>query len=158
MALIVKSFDLPDEVWSLPGGARMDLVRLGGVTLGRGTADPGWRWSEHVKAAAGTELCEIPHVGAVLAGREVVRMADGTEVELKPGDVFVIGAGHDAWTVGDEPCVSLDLIDITEEVHGDDPDLAAKLGERLDVLVQQLTSDTPGSVGASTPDDEKASS
>ena len=110
MALMVRSFDSPDEVWTLPGGARMELVRLGGVTLGRGTAAPGWRWSKHVKPAAGTELCEIAHVGVILSGREVVRMADGTEVELSPGDAFVVGAGHDAWIVGDEPCVSLDLI------------------------------------------------
>jgi quercetin dioxygenase-like cupin family protein len=110
--VIVKSFDSPDETWSLPGRARVDVVRLGSVTVGRGTAEPGWRWSTHVKPLAGTELCEETHVGVVLSGREAVRMADGTEVELTAGDAFVVGAGHDAWVVGDEPCVSIDLLDL----------------------------------------------
>lgn len=110
VALIVKSFDVPDDVWSLPGGARMELVRVGGLTLGRGTAKPGWRWSEHVKPTAGTEWCELAHVGVILSGTEVVRMADGTEFELKAGDAFSVGPGHDAWIVGDEPCVSLDFL------------------------------------------------
>ncbi len=80
------------------------------MRLGRGTAPPGWRWSEHVKPLAGTEWCEIAHHGIILSGREVVRMADGTEVELKPGDAFFVPAGHDAWVAGDEPCVSLDFL------------------------------------------------
>jgi len=107
----VKSFDAPDEALSLPGGARLEIVRLGGVTVGRGTAPPGWRWSTHVAQGAGTELCELAHVGVILAGNEAVRMRDGTEVVLEPGDVFLVGPGHDAWVVGDEPCVSLDFLD-----------------------------------------------
>jgi hypothetical protein len=109
--VIVRSFDSPDEAWSLPGGARMDVLKtFGGMTLGRGTAPPGWRWSEHVRPLAGSEWCETAHVGIILSGREVIRMADGTEVELRPGDAFAVGAGHDAWVVGDEPCVSLDFL------------------------------------------------
>jgi hypothetical protein len=112
--LIVKSFDAPDEVVELPGGARVELVRLGGLTLGRGTAGPGWRWSQHVGPVAGTGLCEATHLGVILSGREAVRMADGTEVELKPGDVYLVGPGHDAWVVGEESCVSLDLVEPSE--------------------------------------------
>ena len=108
--LIVKSFDAPDERRQLPGEARMELLNLGDITVARGTAPAGWRWSTHIKPLAGTELCEMAHVGIILSGREAVRMADGTEVELKPGDAFVVGAGHDAWVVGDEPCVSLDFL------------------------------------------------
>jgi hypothetical protein len=110
-AVIVRSFDVPDEQWSLPGGARMDVLKeLGGLTLGRGTAPAGWRWSAHVKPIAGTEWCEMEHLGIILSGREAIRMADGTEIELKPGDMFCVGAGHDAWVVGDEPCISIDLL------------------------------------------------
>ena len=120
MTLIVKSFDAPDETGPLPGGARIEIVRIGDVTLGRGTAAAGWRWSEHVKPLAGTELCELTHVGVILSGREAVRMADGTQVELRPGDAFVVGAGHDAWVVGDEPCVTLDfLMDSQPRATGD---------------------------------------
>ncbi len=108
--VIVKSFDAPDESWPLPGGAQMEFLKLGEFTLGRGTAPAGWRWSEHVKPLAGTALCEQTHVGIILSGREAVRAADGSEVELKPGDAFVVGPGHDAWVVGDQPCVSLDFL------------------------------------------------
>jgi mannose-6-phosphate isomerase-like protein (cupin superfamily) len=108
--VIVKSFDTPDEALPLPGGARVELVKLEGMTVGRGTAPPGWRWSTHIKPLAGTELCEHTHVGIILSGREAIRMADGTEVELRPGDAFVVGPGHDAWVVGDEPCVSFDFL------------------------------------------------
>jgi hypothetical protein len=79
------------------------------VTVGRATFQPGWRWSVDVKPVAETELCQVTHTGYVLSGREVVRMADGTEVELGPGDAFVIGPGHDAWVIGDQPCVTLDF-------------------------------------------------
>ena len=110
-AVIVRSFDSPDGSWSIPGGAHMEILEgPGGIKLGRGTAPPGWRWSEHVGPLEGAERCEMAHRGIILSGREVVRMADGTEVELKPGDVFFVPAGHDAWIVGDEPCVSLDLL------------------------------------------------
>lgn len=108
--LTVKSFDEPDETWPLPGDARLEILKLGAVAIGRGTAPPGWRWSKDIKPTAGTEWCEIPHVGVILEGREAILMADGTQVELGPGDAFVVGPGHDAWVVGDEPCVSLDFL------------------------------------------------
>jgi len=107
--LIVKSLNEPDETRPTSGRGRVDLVALAGVTVGRATFEPGWRWSEHVKPLAGTALCELPHLGYVVAGRQVVRMADGTEVELAPGDAFAVGPGHDAWVVGEEPCVTLDF-------------------------------------------------
>jgi hypothetical protein len=36
-------------------------------------------------------------------------MDDGQEAEIAPGDFVTIAPGHDAWTVGSEPCVLLDL-------------------------------------------------
>lgn len=107
--LIVRSLDQPDDTRPTADRGRIELVALGDVTIGRATFLPGWRWSEHVRPRAGTELCEVTHTGYVISGREVVRMADGTEVELGPGDAFVVGPGHDAWVVGEEPCVTLDF-------------------------------------------------
>lgn len=107
--VIVKSLDRPDESRSPSDSGRIDLVELGEATVGRATFQPGWRWSADVKPVAGTDLCQVTHTGYVVSGRQRVRMADGTEVELAPGDAFVIGAGHDAWVVGDEPCVTLDF-------------------------------------------------
>lgn len=107
--LIVKSLDQAEQTRAPSERTRIDLVTLGEVTVGRAVFQPGWRWSVDVKPAAGTELCEAAHMGYVIAGRERVQMADGTQVDLGPGDAFVIGPGHDAWVLGDEPCVTLDF-------------------------------------------------
>ena len=88
---------------------QIELVKLGDAVVGRATFAPGWRWSEHVKPIAGTESCQAAHLGYVLSGRQMVVMDDGTELELGPGDVIAIPPGHDAWVLGDEPCVTLDF-------------------------------------------------
>jgi quercetin dioxygenase-like cupin family protein len=106
---IVKSFEAPEESHSPSGNGRVDVVKVGEVTIGRATFPPGWHWSRDVKPHAGTELCQVTHTGYVVSGRSMVRMADGTEVELGPGDAFVIPAGHDTWVVGDEAYVSVDF-------------------------------------------------
>lgn len=102
-----KSFDGPDEVREFPFG-RAEIVKIGGGEVGRLTIEPGWRWSEHVKPIAGTELCEAPHFQFMLSGRVGVRMADGTELEIGAGEVCVLPPGHDAWVVGNEPAVAID--------------------------------------------------
>jgi|SRR5581483_6331692 len=117
--LRVKSLDRPDETRRTADRGRIELVTLADVTVGRATFEPGWRWSEHVKPVAGTDLCQATHVGYVLSGRQAVRMEDGTELELGPGDAFVVGSGHDAWVVGDEPCVTLDLAGVAGSATGD---------------------------------------
>ena len=90
------------------GHGHMDVVTLGDFTLGKGTFEPGWRWSADVKPIAGTESCRTTHTGICVAGRMTVRMDDGTERTIGPGDVTVIPAGHDAWVIGDEACVMYD--------------------------------------------------
>ncbi len=102
-----KNFDDPDEVRTFPHG-RAEIVSIGGGEVGRFTVEPGWRWSEHIKPLTGTDLCEAPHFQVVLQGRIAVRMADGTELELGPGDVNLLPPGHDAWVVGDDPAVVVD--------------------------------------------------
>ena len=108
MELAIKRFDRPDELREFPLGS-FELVALGGATLGRASYEPGWRWSEHVGAATGATLCDVEHVGMVVSGRAAVRMADGEEFVMKPGDLFAIPGGHDSWVVGDEPYVSVHL-------------------------------------------------
>jgi hypothetical protein len=105
--MILKRFEQPDEVREFEKG-RFEMVRLGGMTIGRASYEPGWKWSTHVRPLAGTELCEVAHVGMVLAGRAVAAFADGTVVEMGPGSLFQIPAvPHDSWVVGDEPYVSV---------------------------------------------------
>jgi len=103
-----KSFEHPDEVREFPHG-RLELVRIGGVVVGRNTLEPGWRWSESVQPIAKTDSCEGAHFGYQLSGVIQVRMDDGTEFECRAGDVCLISPGHDAWVVGDEPAVLVDF-------------------------------------------------
>jgi quercetin dioxygenase-like cupin family protein len=107
--LEVKRFDAPDEERPFVDKGQAKVVNVGGQTVGHGVFEPGWRWSEHVKPIAGTDSCQVSHLGYVVSGRMHVVMDDGTEGEAGPGDVVAIAPGHDAWTVGDEPCVVMDF-------------------------------------------------
>jgi class 3 adenylate cyclase len=104
--LSAKNFDEPDEVVRLPGLLE-EVVEVGGFVVGRETVDPGWRWSKDTKPVVGGEWCEAHHVGLTVSGRWGVVLKDGRTLEFRPGDVFDIPAGHDSWTIGDEPCVTL---------------------------------------------------
>jgi hypothetical protein len=107
---ILKRFETPDEVRVFDKG-RFEIVRIGGLTIGRATYDAGWKWSEHVAPIAGTSRCEVEHVGFVVSGRAIAAMQDGTEIELTPGSLFYIPpVAHDSWVVGDEPYVSLHFL------------------------------------------------
>ena len=105
----VKSFDSPDETRPFEGKGEADVVNIGGRTIGRGKFEPGWKWSENVKPIAGTESCEVSHLGYCVSGRMRVQMDDGTEGEVGPGEIVAIPPGHDAEVVGDETCVFLDF-------------------------------------------------
>jgi len=107
--VILRQFDRPDEIRIFPKG-KFELVRIGGMTIGRATYQPGWRWSTDVGAAVGLSLCEVEHVGLVVSGRATAAMKDGSVFELKSGDLFYIPPGHDSWVLGDEPYVSIHLM------------------------------------------------
>jgi len=105
----VKSFNSPEETRPFEGKGRGDIVNVGGRAIGRGTFEPGWRWSVNVKPIAGTDSCQVAHLGYVLSGRMRVTMDDGTAAEVGPGDAFAIPPGHDAEVLGDEACVMVDF-------------------------------------------------
>ena len=108
--LVLKRFDRPDEVREMEMG-RFELVRIGGMSIGRATYLPGWRWSEHVGRRLGQERCQVEHVGLVIAGAATAAFADGRVVEMREGDLFYIPPEpHDSWVVGDSPYVSLHFI------------------------------------------------
>jgi ethanolamine utilization protein EutQ (cupin superfamily) len=104
-----KRFDSPDEVRQFQANGHVDLVKMDSGPIGKGTFEPGWKWSNDVKPIAGTDSCQVEHVGYVVSGRMKVVMDDGSEIEVGPGDAFHMPPGHDAWTVGDEACVLLDF-------------------------------------------------
>ena len=109
---ILRRFESPDEVRNFPNG-RFEIVRIGGMTIGRATYQPGWRWSADVGAATGETHCQVEHVGLVLSGCATAAMQDGQVHEMRPGNLFYIPPGppgHDSWVVGDEPYVSLHFL------------------------------------------------
>lgn len=104
-----KSLDAPDETRPFEAGmGQVDLVNSAAGPVGRAIFQPGWQWSRHVKPLAQTDSCQAPHMGYYVSGRMKVVMDDGEETEYGPGDFAIIPPGHDAWTVGDEPCVVVD--------------------------------------------------
>ena len=110
MEAIVRSFDKPDETRELTRG-RFEIVRIGGLTIGRATYEPGWKWSEHVGRPLGLSRCTVEHVGLVLEGAAVAAMDDGRMIELKAGSLFYVpGEPHDSWVVGDRRYVSLHFL------------------------------------------------
>ena len=110
----VKNFDSQDEVRPFEGKGQAEVVNLAGRNVGRGTFEPGWKWSENVKPIAGTDSCEVSHFAYVAAGRMVVHMDDGSDTEVSAGQVVAIPPGHDAEVVGDEACVMIDFGEISE--------------------------------------------
>jgi hypothetical protein len=110
MDVVLKRFEAPDEVRELVKG-RFEIVKLGGLTLGRATYEPGWKWSLHVGPGVGASRCSVEHVGLVLAGTAAAAFDDGRVVELRAGELFYIPPiPHDSWVVGDEPYVSLHFL------------------------------------------------
>ena len=104
-----RSFDDADEVIEFPR-LRVNVVRVGSLTIGLGTVEPGFRWSIHVRKEADEPLCQVHHLQMLLSGRFAVQMADGEYVEIEPGEVFDVPPGHDAWVIGEEPAVLLDFL------------------------------------------------
>ena len=110
VSVILKRFESPDEVRLLKKG-RFELVHLGGMTIGRATYEPGWKWSEHVGPQMGARRCEVEHVGLVLSGAATAALDDGRVFELRAGELFYIPpVPHDSWVIGNEPYVSLHFL------------------------------------------------
>ena len=110
--VILKRFAQPDEVREFEKG-RFEIVHIGGMTIGRATYQPGWKWSEHVGKPLGQRFCQVEHVGVVVSGCATVAMDDGRVLEMRAGDLFYIPPGppgHDSWVVGNEPYVSLHFL------------------------------------------------
>jgi hypothetical protein len=112
-----KSFEAPDETRA-PDKTRVQVVSLGETTsAARLTLQPGWRWSECIKPVVGTDSCQARHVGTVLSGSMHIVHNDGAEIDLGPGDVYVVEPGHDAWVTSDEPLVGVEFESKTAETY-----------------------------------------
>jgi quercetin dioxygenase-like cupin family protein len=110
ISVILKRFEKPDEVRVMQKG-RFELVHLGGMTIGRATYEPGWKWSQHVGPSVGATRCNIEHIGLVLSGTAAVVFDNGRVVELRAGELFYVPPVlHDSWVIGDEPYVSLHFL------------------------------------------------
>ncbi len=106
---VTKQFSEPDEVVHFEHGM-FEVLRVGAMTIGRATYEPGWKWSEHVGRYSGSAMCEVEHVGMVVEGHAVAKMADGSLIDLTPGTVFYIPPNHDSWVIGEHRYVSLHFL------------------------------------------------
>jgi hypothetical protein len=106
---ILKRFDRPDVVRTFEKG-RFEVIQIAGRTLGRATYEPGWKWSVHVGKSLGKSLCDVEHIGIVIAGSAAAAFTDRRVIEMHAGDVFYIPPGHDSWVIGDEPYISLHVM------------------------------------------------
>jgi hypothetical protein len=114
-----KDFRKPDEVRDFPKG-RLELIKIGGATVGRAVFEPGWKWSTSVQPLVNTKSCEAPHFQYHVSGVLRILMDDGTEFDCRPGEVSLLPSGHDAWVVGNEPAVVVDfqgMIDYARALH-----------------------------------------
>jgi quercetin dioxygenase-like cupin family protein len=111
-----KSFESPDETRT-PDKTKVEVVDLGSAKAARITLQPGWRWSECIKPVAGTESCQARHVGTVVAGTLHIKTDDGSEIDLAPGDAYIIEPGHDAWNPGAESFVGYEFESGTAETY-----------------------------------------
>jgi quercetin dioxygenase-like cupin family protein len=145
-----KSLDQPDETRTFENG-KAEVVTLGDFSASRLVFEPGWRWSENVKPIAGTDSCQVLHTGYHVSGRLHVRLDDGTEKEFGPGDAYVIPPGHDAWVVGDEPVVSVDMSRVTAEQYATGAERAAgSVQEGVRTLSDTATGVVGGVLGTAT--------
>ena len=107
LGMVLKRFEEPDEVCEMEKG-KFEIVHIGGMTIGRATYEPGWKWSEHVGREKGISMCKVEHVGMVVSGLATAAFEDGSVIELKAGQLFYIPpTPHDSWVIGSEPYVSL---------------------------------------------------
>ena len=113
---LIKRFEQPDEVRRFEKG-KFELVKIGTMTIGRASYEPGWRWSVHVGEASGAKSCPVEHIGMVVSGCAACQMDDGRYYEMRAGDTFYIGPGHDSWVVGNDPYVSLHFLGAEHYAH-----------------------------------------
>lgn len=104
-----KSFGRPDETRTFEKG-KVDVLTVGDTQVGLARFEPGWKWSECIKPIAQTDSCQSEHLGYFISGRMRIVTDDGTEMEYGPGDMMYLGPGHDAWVVGNDECVVLDVL------------------------------------------------
>jgi quercetin dioxygenase-like cupin family protein len=110
LEVILKKFENPDETRIFEKG-RFDIIKIGDMTIGKASYEPGWKWSKHVSPIANASLCEVEHIGIVLSGKVMVMIKDGAQIELTSGSVFYVPPiPHDSWVIGDEPYISLHFL------------------------------------------------
>ena len=108
--VILKRFEQPDEIREFDKG-KFEIIHLGGMTIGRATYQPGWRWSSDVGAAQGEAFCHVEHLGMVVSGCATAAVEGEKPIEMQAGDIFYVSATpHDSWVVGSEPYVSLHFL------------------------------------------------
>jgi class 3 adenylate cyclase len=126
-----KNLDSADQTRPLGHGSG-GYVEVAGLAVGKASLEPGWRWSIDVKPLVQTESCQIHHFQMILEGQMGIRMDAGDEYEFGPGDVIDLPPGHDAWVVGNEPLVIVDM-------SGNSPEFSLPVSQLRAVVTMLMT-------------------
>ena len=116
--IIKKNFNDADETRQPTDNVKLDFVNLGSVKVAKMVAQPGWKWSEHIKPIVGTETCENSHIGVLISGSMIVADENGNEVKVNSGDAYYIGPSHDGWVLGNDPVIAYEFDQTTAESYG----------------------------------------
>ena len=116
--IIKKNFNDADETRQPTDNVKLDIVNLGSVKVAKMVAQPGWKWSEHIKPIVGTETCENTHIGVLISGSRIVADENGNEVKVNSGDAYDIGPSHDGWVLGNDPVIAFEFDQTTAESYG----------------------------------------
>ncbi len=103
----VKSMSKSGEIKEMKR-AKLEAVSIGEAKVARFVLKKGWKWSTDIKPLVNTEWCEAPQFQYAISGRLHMKLRDGTEFEIGPGDVSSVPPGHDAWVIGDEPAIGIE--------------------------------------------------
>ncbi len=113
MSIISGSLPNTEQNRDFFDGSSRSVVRLRSSVIGLGTYLPGWKWSMH--AGAQTGKSSENHVGYIVSGQMIVQDSNGQEQLIGPGEAFEVSPGHDAWVIGNEPCVALDISSVSNK-------------------------------------------
>lgn len=105
--ITVKNINDTERSRTFLDGSKRSVIVLDSIAIGQGEYLPGWKWSLHVRPQTGKD--SEAHIGYIVSGQMVVRAVSGEEVIVGSGSAFEVQPGHDAWVLGDEPCVALDF-------------------------------------------------
>jgi hypothetical protein len=91
------------------GPVEIDVGVVGDARIKRLIYPAGMRWSTDIQPLVGTALCEHAHAGFLVEGALRFEFDDGCAIDYVAPAVVDVAPGHDAWVVGDDRAVLIEV-------------------------------------------------